>query len=284
MDYSYGRVCVTLRNHVRGGSTYTDKYVCERSKEDILIFGSSRAHLHYDPQIISDSLGMSCYNCGVSGMGIIYHYGRFKLITRRYMPKVIIYDILPVLDEMIRDDNMIFINPLRSYYGLCSSVDSIFGKIDQNEHYKMYSQMYRYHAAFVPILLDVKNTTYEKNGYLPVNGHVSDRIKVEIKNDYVVDSLKLYYLEKLIKECKGKTHLIFTASPRWKYTYYGNAFDPIIQLCHKYNVPFLNFYCDKRFINNPDYYQDATHFNKNGATAYTKMLCSQLKVILNRWK
>jgi hypothetical protein len=280
IDTAYGWICETMRNHVHGGFTYIDKYVCDSAKQNILIFGSSRARMQYDPQILSDSLKMSCFNCGSNGMGIIFHYGRLKIISRRYMPKVIIYDILPVLDEMTRDDDIIFANPLRPYYSV-AGVDSIFWKIDKTERMKMFSNMYKYHAEFIPYLLDYKNTSHAPLGYEPGIGIVSNNLKIEEKTKYTVDSLKLYYLEKFIQECKGKTFLVFTASPRWKYPDSGNAFDPLVKLCRKYNIPFLNHYNDKRFIYERNYYSDGTHFNKTGASAYSKMLSSELKELLN---
>jgi hypothetical protein len=272
-----------MRNHVRGGFTYIDKYICDSAKQDILIFGSSRARMQYDPQILSDSLKMSCYNCGSNGMGIIFHYGRLKIISQRYWPKIIIYDILPVLDEMTRDDNIIFANPLRPYYNVLG-VDSIFWKIDKTERIKMISRMYKYHAQFIPYLLDYRNTIHAPLGYEPGKGIVSSKAKIEEKTEYVVDPLKLYYLEKFIQECRGNTILIFTASPRWKYSQSGNAFDPLIRLCRKYNVVFLNHYNDKRFIYRQDYYSDGTHFNKVGATEYSKMLSTEVCKILNAEK
>jgi hypothetical protein len=283
IDTAYGKICEFMRSHVRGGFTYIDKYVCDSARQDILIFGSSRARMQYDPQILSDSLRMSCFNCGSNGMGIIFHYGRLKIISRRYMPKVIIYDILPVLDEMTRDDNIIFANPLRPYYSV-KGVDSIFWKIDKTERMKMLSQMYKYHAEFIPYLLDYRNTVHAPLGYEPGTGIVSNNLKIEEKTDYTVDSLKLYYLEKFIQECKGKTYLIFAAAPRWKYPESGNAFDPLIKLCRKYDIPFLNHYNDKRFIYKQDYYSDGTHFNKTGATAYSKMLSAELAKLMKNNK
>jgi hypothetical protein len=279
VDYVYGKVLVYLRDNTHGGLTYKDKYICEKVNKDILIFGSSRARLQYDPKIISDSLNMSCYNCGYDGMGIIFHYGRMKIITQRYMPKVIIYDVLPVLDEMVRDDNVIFINNLRPYYSI-KGIDSIFWKVDATEKFKMYSKMYQYHSKFQEYLLDYSSTKIDELGYCPVNRFVAKGQIIKEKTDYKVDSLKLYFLEKFIKEYKGRTHLLFIASPRYMYKTYGNAFDPIIKLCSKYNVPFLNFYSDPAFIYNNKYYADGTHFNKIGATAYTKKLVKYIKYYL----
>lgn len=68
----------------------TDNFISDEVDANILIFGSSRAAHHYVPSILSDSLDMSCYNCGMDGNGIIYGYGKLKTITARYYPKIVI--------------------------------------------------------------------------------------------------------------------------------------------------------------------------------------------------
>ena len=71
-DQGYGKVCNYLVEHPKGGSGYLDKYICDSTTADILIFGSSKAKNQYDPEILEDTLGMSVFNCGTHGMGIIY--------------------------------------------------------------------------------------------------------------------------------------------------------------------------------------------------------------------
>ena len=114
-DYGYGIVCRYLIAHPKGGSVYLDNYICDSTKADLLIFGSSKAQNQYDPVILEDTLGLSVFNCGTHGMGMIYHYGRWKIISQRYIPKVVVFEMLPIVDFMVRGDNTIFINPLRPY-------------------------------------------------------------------------------------------------------------------------------------------------------------------------
>ena len=280
IDVLYGKACEYLRTHAQGGSTYSDNYVCDSTTQEILVFGSSRARHQYVPTIISDSLHMTCYNCGAVGMGIIYHYGIMKIISKRYIPKVILYDILPVLDEMRRDDNIIFINPLRPYFEV-EGIDSIFMKIDSMEKYKMLSNTYKYHGSLLSYLSDFRSNSRTIFGYNPQHGYIAKGQKINEKTDYQADSLKLYYIEKFIQDYKDKTQLIFLASPRYQYEESGNAFDPLISLCKQYNIPFLNYYTDKRFIYNDNFYKDETHFNQLGAETYTKMIIDDLRKIIN---
>ena len=68
--------------NIEVGGRGRDNYICDKSVDDILIFGSSRAVHHYNSSMIEDSLGMSCYNCGDDGNGIILSYGRLSMISQ----------------------------------------------------------------------------------------------------------------------------------------------------------------------------------------------------------
>lgn len=281
LDFGHGILCNFLRTNAKGGATLVNNYIAEQTTDSILVFGSSRAREQYIPEIIGDTLNQTCFNCGYNGMGIIFHYGRWKVISQRYCPRLIIYDVLPVLDLNIRDDNEIFINPLRAYYDV-PGVDSIFWKVDPNEKWQMLSRTYQYHSVLLNYFRDYRNPTPLGTGFhTEGNRKITDKLmKFTEKTDYQIDSTKVYFMEKFIQETKGKTTLIFVASPRIGYHDCGNAFDPIIELCKKYNVLFLNHYTDPLFVNNREYFADQTHLNETGATLWSKTIASEIKALL----
>lgn len=49
---------------------------------------------HYVPRVISDSLGMTCFNAGEDGNCIILAYGYLQMIMKRHVPKLVIYEIM----------------------------------------------------------------------------------------------------------------------------------------------------------------------------------------------
>ena len=83
IDRGFGMVMNYLQENAKGGYIGHHNYILQRANEDILIFGSSRALHHYNPQIVIDSLGMNCYNCGQDGNGIILFYGWWQIIKER---------------------------------------------------------------------------------------------------------------------------------------------------------------------------------------------------------
>ena len=129
-----------LATHARGGFTLRDNYICDSLQTDILLSGSSRCVRHYNPQILSDSLGVSCYNSGQMGNGIILNYGRLKMINERQKPKLVVYDLHPGFDMLVGDDNHRYLTWLKGHYDRDGIAD-IFCSVDNTERYKMISQL-----------------------------------------------------------------------------------------------------------------------------------------------
>ena len=281
-DQGYGKVCSYLVEHPKGGSGYLDKYICDSTKADVLIFGSSKAKNQYDPEILEDTLGMSVFNCGTHGMGIIYQYARWKIISRRYIPKVLVYETLPILDYMIRDDNSIYINPLRPYYGKIEGIDSIFWKVDSTERYKMLSKTYQYHSI-LDYISSYRSSGWQQNGYSrPGNAKLDPKTVNYGEVNYTLDSLKWYYAEKFVKEVSSKTKLIIVASPMYSFHTDHGGLTKIKELCKQYNVPVIDHFCDSNFVDNPELYIDMAHLNRDGSVKWSRLIASELKCAIEK--
>ena len=70
LDQLFGFAMASILKNTEKGDWGRNNYIFNDVKSDVVILGSSRAIHHYDPKIFSDTLGMSCYNCGEDGMGI----------------------------------------------------------------------------------------------------------------------------------------------------------------------------------------------------------------------
>lgn len=279
-DWGYGHICQNLINHPKGGGLKLDQFICDSTKADVLIFGSSKAQNQYDPEILEDTLGMNVLNCGKHGMGIIFHYGRWKIISKRYMPSVIIYEVLPIVDLMMRDDNSIFINPLRSYYGKVKNVDSIFWKIDPTEKYKMIAKTYQYHSL-IDYISCYRASDWLRNGYSRPGNMVLNPKNVQYDSfEYQLDSIKWYYMERFVKEVSSQTQLVMAVSPMYSFHDDHGGLTKLKKLCIEYNVPILDHFCDTSFVDNPNLYIDMAHLNITGAEKWSRLVASELKKII----
>lgn len=281
IDFILGLGARYLISHAKGGDTGLNNYICHQMREDCLVFGSSRGMHHYDPHVIEDSLKLSCWNCAKDGNGIIMMYGRYTMISARYTPKILIYDVQASYD-LVPWDNHQFLGGLRYDYDE-PSIDSIFWSVDKTERYKMLLNGYRYNSKWLQLISDnVHPLLSDDKGYRPVDKKMVYKPKRgEAKREsYHYDSLKLFYMEKLIKSCQAKgTKLIFAISPQFGM-FDDEVYEPLKELCAKYRVPLVNHYCDKEFVTMSDYFYDSSHMNRTGATKYTKKVVGEIRGII----
>ena len=260
-------------------------YIADKATEDILVFGSSRATHHYNPLIIEDSLGMSCYNCGQDGNGIILAYSRLRMIKERSTPKIIIYDVERAFD-IYEGYNERAITELRLFYEK-NDIADIIADIDYKEKYKMLSHTYRYNSSMLGVLRRIicKNVSLNGNlkGFLPLTGNISQSLQkgeVKVQEDLDIDSLKLKYLNKFIDECKD-SELIMVCSPYWSEID-ENEIKCIKELCEKRNVPFISFTKNEKYVHNEAYFKDRMHLNAKGSVEFTKDIISILNAIIKK--
>lgn len=282
LDRGFGLAMRYLQDHAKGGYIGHHNYILHRTNEDILIFGSSRAIHHYNPQILMDSLGMTCYNCGQDGNGIVLFYGWWQMIKKRHKPDIVIYDVNPVFDLLVGEDNHKYLGWLRSEYDN-DNVKQIFEDIDPSEKYKMQSMMYRYNSKFLQNITDYLHPLFNisPNGYLPLEGEM-DKMKVRDNSDkrvsrYAFDSQKLAYIESLIKDTKERgIKLLFVASPIW-YGMDDCQFLLLKEICQRQGVLFYNYSNDTSFVHHDELFKDGSHLNSHGADVFTKEICKIFK-------
>lgn len=271
-----------LTAHAKGGFTYRDNYICDSLRTDILLSGSSRCIRHYDPQIISDSIGMSCYNSGQMGNGIILNYGRLLMINKHRKPKLVIYDLHPNFDMLVSDDNHKYLTWLKGHYDRDGIAD-IFSSVDKTERYKMMSQLYRYNSRIIELVSDFLQPLSNANpdGFSPLIGEIDGlkiRKHVEKQDSYRFDKLKLEYIKKFI-QVAGAEHIIFVVSPIW-YGMDTLQFQPVKDICEQQNIPFIDYSNSPKYVHNDYYFKDGSHMNYLGAEEFTKDLVKDLRRIV----
>ena len=152
LDRGLGALFSYMSDHASGGYLGHQNYIVNRSTDDILVFGSSRAIHHYNAALIADSLGLSCYNCGQDGEGIVLYHAWWEMIRRRHHPRLVIYEVTPAYD-VLQGDNTKHLGWLKGHYD-DEVVRREFDEIDPCERYRMLSMLYRYNSRFHQVLLD----------------------------------------------------------------------------------------------------------------------------------
>ena len=283
IDHGIGTCFDILVANAKGGDTGRNNYIVDKTQAEIILFGSSRCVHHYDPRIIQNSLHMSCYNAGRDGNGILMMYPYYKMMSMRYQPKLIIYDLSDF--DVQEDDHTKYLEWLRQFYGR-QEVNNVVFKINSNERYKMICHSYRYNGKGLQIIADdIHPMQHDIMGYKPLSGIMKYDHKLAISNNHFqkdIDPLKKNYLIRLILDCKKNgTKLIFMVSPSFRHAYLSEYYTAIMSLCRCYHVPFLYYQNDKQFIFNRCYFKDSAHMNNVGAELYTKKVVFEIKKYLN---
>ena len=284
LDIAIGNSLSYLSRHAKGGETARSNYICNQTSEDILIFGSSRAAHHYNSQIIEDSTEFSCFNCGQMGNGIILNYGRFLMITERYHPKMIIYDVTTGLDMIVSEDNHKYLGWLYPYYDRIG-IKEIFQSVDKNSNYKMTSRLFRHNSRFIRTIVDYYHPIQESDikGYLPMPPKKPSKIIPVGKpseNDYTIDSLKIFYLNQFVKLCKG-TKLVFAISPIWNGMS-EKTMEPVIDFCQENKIELWNYANDSNYVHQQDLFCDGSHLSPEGADKFTLDIVKQIRETLKQ--
>lgn len=270
IDQLFGIAMCQYETHRSHAVVPHEENLADSVRADLIVFGSSHAVNHYNTDIMSDSLGISCFNAGIPGMGSITNYGLLSLVTQRYTPKYVILDIMPWFDYLVDngDDVTRYLGPLKPFYSR-PNISSIFKKCSWQEYVKMNSWLYRYNSRIGEAPVARNNPS----GYSLVQGTVNPNIHVpEPLFDVEIDSNKSYYLKQIIELCKSKgIKIALFVSPSYKKTK-SFELDYIRNISRDEQIPLVSYYTDTAFVRNSDYFYNTDHLNETGANTYTRAI------------
>lgn len=279
LDIVLGGVLDYMRVHAGCGSIREMEYTARECQDDMLIFGSSRAMRHYNPKILSDSLNLSCFNCGRDGMGVFYHYGRWLIIKRHHLPKVIVYE-LGYNDYEVEASNMNISRYLAELkpYARYTEVRDFITELEPMEQVKLQSGLYRNNSKLIQLVRGCLVKKKMGKGYEPANGIIHRFFTNSREKE--VDFVKVHYLEEFIKSAQeNNVKFVFMISP----LYNPNAevgCQEVAELVRKYHVPFFDNSHLILFENKDSLFKDINHLNKEGSTVYSELVAHQLKDVI----
>ncbi len=282
LDFSIGKILNTLYFNQISGYMFRTTYTIEKTTADVLIFGSSRANHHYNPEILSKQLKMSVYNAGKDGSSIIYHYSVFKSIMKRYKPKVIILDIS--VGEFNKTQNSYDrLSPLLPYYQTHPEIRPIVQLKSRYEKIKMLSSIYPFNSSIFSIVAGntqlYSGNDKDINGYIPLYRKLSENLTVDTTNwTLQVDPVKEEMFCAFIDECiKSGIQLFIICSPyHLNIKNQDKSIALISKITHNNSVPFFNFSSDSLFLKSTDLFSDRVHLNSYGAGIFSNLVADSI--------
>ena len=267
------------------GIFHRQEYCLHNSKDKIIILGSSRAAHHYVPQIFTDTLGLSCYNCGSDGMCIYYHYGILSsYIERGDIPKIVLLEVMNT--DAVSSNTSTFgleaaIDRLAPNYGEYKEIDSLLLLGGWKEKIKMLSMCYRYNSKAVQLIKCNFIRWPEDYGYEAIFGQLPDTSMIR-DGGYKsgkIENEKIYYFNKFIKVClDNDIKLFFVESPYYEISS-SLGIDTLKSISDNYHIKWLDFK-NCRELMKPQYFRDFGHLNDVGAHLYSAILAHELKTFM----
>lgn len=257
---------------------------------DIVIYGSSRAWVHINPTMISNSLDCSAYNLGIDGHNFWLQYLRHTLLLKNNTkPKLIILSLdvftLQKVDDLYNLDQflpyMLWNNEIKqatiSYNGF-TSIDYEIPLVRYIGRSKAINATFSNNKLSN---LDQRIKGYQAQERLWSSDF--DKAKKAMKNyEKPLDSGTIILFERFLNECKSKNIKLFIVyTPEYiegqKFVKNrGEILTLYEKYSKKYNIPFYN-YSNDSLSHDKKYFYNATHLNKTGAELFTKRLIDSLQ-------
>tara|TARA_B110000971_G_scaffold221949_1_gene271808 strand:- start:12618 stop:13556 length:939 start_codon:yes stop_codon:yes gene_type:complete len=255
---------------------------------DILIIGSSRAWVHFNPTMITEQTGISCYNIGIDGHPFLLQNTRYDIL-RKYnkKPKTVIVSLES--NSFFKRPDLYNSSQFLPY--LRTNKDDLKEPLLKFKGFNKYDfvlPLIRYYGNFSvlkEVLLSSSNSTNRVKGF---EAHAkkwnSDLLNAKKKYKSLkvkIDTTTLNLFKEFVKKNKAEEiEVILVYSPEYieGQEFISNR-DSIINLYKKISdenkISFIDFSNDS-ISYKKEYFYNATHLNKKGANLFTQKLIDTL--------
>lgn len=274
-----------INNHRLSGEFGEIDYIANKSDNDIIILGSSVALNGINPNIINDSLGLSCYNGGANGQILSYYESLLECIVKRdKKPSIIILGLRT--NELAGEGNGGRYNVFLPYYH--TGMEEIDKKLESKsweEKYLLYSNLYRYNPIWWRLFLYVFLPPEEKgkNGF---TGKPVPMVYPELKNDISspITNERINSFLNMVHLCKkfNIQLIVFFPPMYFHYTDKTETIDYVEKYCINNGIPCYNDSQDSTFLSDSHLFYDNVHVNIVGCNKYTQIILERLKDLIGK--
>ena len=258
---------------------------------DIVIYGSSRALVHINPVMISDSLHSTAYNLGINGHSFRSEYFRHSLIMKyNKKPKIIIQTLDITSFEKMSD----LYNPDQFLPYMLNNEAmklALFNGFSSTDYDLPMIRFYGKKEAFIEIcelLINPSGNNPERiKGYRPNdlvwnNDLLTAQQEFSRSFEIKSDSSMICLFEEYLKECQQRNiKIVFVFTPQYIEGQKFVSNWPVIMSLYydfsrKYEIPFLDYSVDSISFRK-EYFYNSGHLNKAGSQIFTARLLKDLQ-------
>lgn len=264
---------------------------------DMLILGTSRAWVHFSPQIIDSGLHINSYNLGMDATPFNLQYERLKIYLRyNKKPKYILQEVgfnttlmmsraLPMYQQFLP-----YLNDSAIWKIYCGQYDNVT-LIDK------YFPLYKYNNM-LPVIKEGLWAYFGKGrpaikykGYQGQDKGWDGSYEEMVKNNpegitWRINPKALALFKSYIQFCKDNDiELIMVYTPYYyeMKSHINNnqeVSDTLLNVARAYNVPYLN-YTEIYLDSSKTYFYNSQHLNKHGSELFTRLLVNDLKPLMH---
>lgn len=281
LDFTAGQVLRYFYFKQDSGLQYRTTYAVDKTRAELLIFGSSRANHHYVPAVLEQQFKMSYYNVGRDGNYVFYHFAVLQSVLKRYTPKLIILDVIHGEFDT-GEESYDRLSSLLPYYKSHPEMRPIINLKSKYEKLKLISNVYPYNSSIFTIAIG--NTDYNKKrtndikGYVPLYNKWAQPLSEEHTLPHPLDSTKINVYKAFLSECKAKGIKVYVVcSPYYINPAYTDlSISQASAIAQQMQVPFFDYSKDSFFLQRPDLFSDIDHLNDKGATIFSEKIAGDI--------
>lgn len=296
VDVFFSNQLVKDKQFIHGESDIFNLLYKGKINEDIVIYGSSRATVHFDASMMQDSLHKRVYNLGVIGGKFLIQKLRHDLLMKyNTKPTVILYSLdESTLERQPRIYNSAQLLPFMLFnYNMENSFKSIneFNKLDfYLPLVRYYGNRWAMYRAMIQFCCSTGKEIPERvNGYGPVaakwNNDLANAKKANKFRRVKIDP-ELYnqFKHLLISSANNQIKVILIYSPEYieGQTFISNRKEIMglyKNLSRELKIPFYD-YSNDSLSYQKKYFYNSLHLNSYGAEVFTRHIIKDLKTQL----
>ena len=292
LDFFISYRLKSSRNLAKGEYAVWNDIYNGKVNADLVVYGSSRAWVHIDPELLTEAFNISAYNLGIDGHGFLLQYFRHKeLLKFNKRPKIIIHSL--DITSFIKNPQLYNYEQFLPYMLFNKNILTATSGFEGFKIWDFIIPSFRYAAK--KDIIDYAFTKqgdadlpgdYRIKGYQGMDKVWNDDLvnaKTKIKSyQAVIDSSILQQFEKYLAACKeNNIKIILVYTPEYIE---GQKFETnreeVMQLFKnistKFSLPFYD-YSNDSISYQRNYFYNAEHLNKTGSTLFTKLFIADLK-------
>lgn len=262
-------------------------------RADVVIYGSSRADVHFNPKVIEDSLGLPAYNLGINGHNFYMEYLRHTLLLKHNKkPKLIIVSVDNVMLD--KREDLYGKEQFAPYF----SNEDIVKAIKTYEGYSRFDYLLPF-VRYMPLknpARHVREGNYSSTGnspwykgFHPHQGGWNNDFEIAVgkRKVYVqrFDTATVQLFDRFLQEVQqARIPVVFVYTPEYIegqqfVTNRKEVFDRLYYFAHKYRLPLFDYSTDTLCLSKK-YFFNSQHLNEYGADIFTKKLVKDLRPVL----